>query len=85
MHVLKRVWCRGSWFLRWGSTVSETRVWDWRLRETARISCAPTVMHISVMPAAAITGDSTPSKCYIRLTRSLGEGARILQINMLDQ
>jgi DNA repair protein RadC len=30
------------------------------------------------------SGDSNPSEADIRLTRRLGEGARILQINMLD-
>jgi DNA repair protein RadC len=30
------------------------------------------------------SGDSSPSEADIRLTRRLAEGARILQINMLD-
>ena len=30
------------------------------------------------------SGDPAPSEADIRLTRRLGEGARILQINMLD-
>jgi DNA repair protein RadC len=34
--------------------------------------------------ASGITGDSSPSEADIRLTRRLGEGARILQINLLD-
>jgi len=34
--------------------------------------------------ASGITGDPAPSEADIRLTRSLAEGARILQINMLD-
>jgi hypothetical protein len=35
-------------------------------------------------PASDITGDPAPSEADIRLTRRLAEGARILQINMLD-
>jgi DNA repair protein RadC len=31
------------------------------------------------------SGDSNPSEADIRLTRRLSDGARILQINMLDQ
>jgi DNA repair protein RadC len=34
--------------------------------------------------ASGITGDASPSEADMRLTRRLAEGARILQINMLD-
>ena len=34
--------------------------------------------------ACGITGDASPSEADMRLTRRLAEGARLLQINLLD-
>jgi DNA repair protein RadC len=34
--------------------------------------------------ARGITGDASPSEADMRLTRRLAEGARLLQINLLD-
>ena len=34
--------------------------------------------------ARGITGDPAPSEADMRLTRRLAEGARLLQINLLD-
>ena len=42
---------------------------------------AKTTLHYA---AYGISGDPAPSECDIRLTRTLAEGAKILQINMLD-
>ena len=37
-----------------------------------------------VYAACGITGDASPSEADMRLTRRLAEGARLLQINLLD-
>ena len=44
----------------------------------------PTGVGRGVVDPKRWTGDASTSEADIRLTRRLGEGARILQINMLD-
>jgi len=53
-----------------------------RLREFAVNRLAPVIGQSAY--AFVLPGDPVPSDADIRLTRRLDEGARILQINMLD-
>jgi RadC-like JAB domain len=42
------------------------------------------IRHSTGYAACGITGDASPSEADMRLTRRLAEGARLLQINLLD-
>jgi DNA repair protein RadC len=54
--------------------------------EAASIRTAPLPDHIIIQfTQNHPSGNSAPSEADIRLTRTLAEGSRILQINMLDR